>query len=442
MSDRYTNYLLWSSVARSMSYPEVLQVEPTNVCNLSCVMCVRRTWRQTDYNHMSFSLFQKIVDESVGRVRKIALYGFGEPLAHPRFTDFVRYARSQLGDDVFLHFVTNGTLMDESKAKTVFEAGVNQVAFSIDAPELEPLWRIRVGTQRYSVLDNLSVTARLKEDFGARVGIATVLMKSNYKLLPELVRRAADLNLDFVVVSHMVPYHPALVGEAVYTTASREAVEFYKATGSNLDTLAKDAIYDAMLTHYKLVSSGKQQLYLELVEKISQKGYSVNVDIARDAVSRENLLRDVEAYLEEAKEIARSAGLEIQLPSTYADSLSRSCPYIDEKAVMILQDGNVAPCMDLAYEHPLYTNLHVKTIKAVHFGNVKNESLEEIWNKPDFVRFRKARENLPKGVPWCADCPFATRRCWYTESNNYDCYGNDVGCNECIYSAGLAHCII
>ncbi|MGB9708786.1 MAG: radical SAM protein [Infirmifilum sp.] len=425
-----------------MAYPEVLQIEPTNVCNLSCIMCVRRTWGQQRFGHMDLSLYKKVIDESVGKVRRIALYGFGEPLAHPLFPDFVRYARTRLGDNVFLHFVTNGTLFDPERARNIFEAGVDQVAFSIDAPELGTLSRIRIGSQQYSVLDNLESAARLKGEYGSKLGIATVLMKSNYRLLPRLVEKAVQLELDFVVVSHVVPYHPMLVGEAVYTTASREAVEFYKSTGGRIDALAKEAIYDAMLTHHKLVSSGKQQLYIQLVEKIFEKGYSVNADIARDAVARESILRDVELYLEAAREIARNAGIEIRLPSVYADSLQRSCPYIDEKATMILQDGSVTPCMDLAYEHPAYTNLHSKIIKAVRFGNVAEESLEEIWNKPEYVKFRKTRENLSKGVPWCGDCPFATKRCWYTESNQYDCYGNDVGCNECIYSAGLAHCIL
>ncbi|MEZ0346354.1 MAG: radical SAM protein [Infirmifilum sp.] len=425
-----------------MSYPEVLQVEPTNICNLSCIMCVRRTWSQKNYSHMDFELFKKIIDESTGKVRKMALYGFGEPLSHPLFVNFIRYARAGLGDGAFLHFVTNGTLMDERKATEVFEAGIDQVAFSVDAPDMEPLGKIRVGSQRYDVLGNLRSAARIKKDYGVSLGVALVLMRSNYKLLPRLVSRAAELNLDFVVVSHIVPYHAAMVNEAVYTTASREAVEFYKASGGNLDSLAKEAIYDTLLAHHTLSSSGKQQLYLKLVNKIAEKGYSVNSDIARDAIAREELLLEVERYISEAREIAVQNGIDIRVPSVYADSLKRSCPYIEEKAMMILQNGDVAPCMDLAYEHPLYTNLHVKIVRAKHFGNVRKESIEEVWNKPEFVMFRKVREKLSLGVPWCADCPFATKKCWYTDQNEYDCYGNDVGCNECIYSARLAHCIL
>lgn len=391
---------------------------------------------------MSWGLFKKIIDESAGRVRRLALYGFGEPLNHPRFVEFAAYARAVLGDRAFIHFVTNGTLMDGYTARRVFEAGVDQVAFSVDAPDLKPLSEIRVGAQRYDVLGNLRETARVKRDYGARVGVAVVLMKRNYRMLPEIVERAGELGLDFVVVSQMVPYHPALVGESVYTMASREAVSFFKETGGKLDALAREAIYDSMLAHYTYASSGRRQLYIQLVEKIASKGYSVNADIAGEAIRREALLREVEEYIEKAREVARTYGLEARLPSVYADALKRSCPYVDENAMMILWDGSVAPCMDLAYDHPLYTNFHVKRIRAVRFGNVAQESIEEVWNKPRYVQFRRVRRKMPSSVPWCADCPFATKKCWFIDANEYDCYGNEVGCNECIYSAGLAHCIL
>jgi MoaA/NifB/PqqE/SkfB family radical SAM enzyme len=109
---------------------------------------------------------------------------------------------------------------------------------------------------------------------------------------------------------------------------------------------------------------------------------------------------------------------------------------------MILWNGDVVPCMDLAYTHPLYTNLHPKIIKKLVFGNLEKQSLSDVWSSSSFKWFRETRKNLSKNVPWCGDCQFATRDCWYIRVNEYDCYGNEVGCNECIYSAGLAHCLI
>lgn len=425
-----------------MAFPEVLQVEVTNECNLSCVMCVRRTWRNQRFAHMDQALFRKVFDEASGRVRRAALYGFGEPLCHPEFPELVRYAREALGDSAYLLTVTNGTLMTPQVARSVFDAGLDEVAFSVDAPEVGTLSRIRVGSSSYDVLRNLRAVAAIKKDYGARLGISVVIMRSNYRLLPRLAEKAVELDLDFLVASHMVPYHPALVGEAVYTTASREAVEFYRREGVRLSSIAREALYDAFLEHFTWVSRGAKEQYLKLVEKIAVKGYSVNYEIVEDALTREHLLSEVEEFIELARVVATEHGLEARLPGVHADSLSRECPYVEHNAAVVLADGEVAPCMDLAYEHPLYTNMHGKLVRRVSFGNVRESPLEEVWSSPRYASFRRLRQNLPAGVPWCADCPFATRRCWFLDTNEYDCYGNEVGCNECLYSAGLAHCII
>lgn len=425
-----------------MGYPEGLQVEPTNECNLSCVMCVRRTWRGGAFGFMDLGLYRRLVDEGSGKLRRLALYGFGEPLLHPGFPEMVRYAREVLGDSAYILTVTNGTLMSPARAAEVFGAGIDEVAFSVDAPELDLLSRIRVGVQSYDVLGNLRSAARLKEDYGVRLGVSLVLMKSNYRRLPRVAEAAGELGLDFLVVSHVVPYSPGMVGEAVYTTASRFSVEFYEKSGQDLSVLAREAMQDEFLLHYTYASRGKRKLYLQLVDRLASSGYSVNAEIVRDALSKKSLFEEVQLYLKEAARIAEEYGVEVKLPSLYADAKRRSCPYIDSNYAVVLWNGDVVPCMDLAYTHPLYTNMHYKLVRRVVFGNASREPLGEIWESPRYRAFREARRKLSDNVPWCGDCPFATSNCWYVSANEFDCYGNEVGCNECLYSAGLAHCLV
>lgn len=423
-------------------FPDVVQFEVTNTCNLSCVMCVRRTWRAQSFGHMDFNLYKRVIDEGAGKLRRVVLYGFGEPLTHPLFPEFVRYARSALGDNAYVLTVTNGTLVDARAATEVFEAGIDEVAFSIDAPDVESLSAIRVGSESFDVLKNLRAVSELKLEYGARLGISTVLMRSNYRMLPRLVEQAAEAGVDYVVASHVVPYHPDIVKEAVYTTASAEAVKFYKQAGQKLGVLAREALYDAFLSHFTWQERGSRQLYLSLLEGIARKGYALNYELVEDALLKEQLLRDVEDTISAARDIATVYGLEVKLPSVYADAKSRECPYVKQNATMILRNGEVVPCMDLAYEHPLYTNMHAKIVKQVSFGNVSEKPLSEIWSSEKYVGFRALRSNLTSTTPWCADCSFSTRKCWYIETNDYDCFGNEVGCSECLYSANLAHCII
>lgn len=405
-------------------------------------MCIRRTWRAQEFGHMDFDLYRRVIDEGAGRLRRVSLYGFGEPFTHTRFPEFVRHAREALGDTAYILTVTNGTLLNTRIASEAFRAGIDEIAFSVDAPEIEPLSRIRVGSESYDVLGNLRAAAKLGREYGARLGVSTVLMRSNYRMLPRIVERAAEADLDYLVASHVVPYHPVLVSEAVYTTASAEAVRFYKKSGHKLGALAREALYDTFLAHYTWQERGSRQLYLSLLEGIARAGYTLNYELAEDALSREHLLQDVENTLATAKDIATAYGLEVKLPSVYADARNRECPYMKQNATMILRTGEVVPCMDLAYDHPMYTNMHAKVVKRVSFGNVNEKPLSEIWSSEKYVSFRATRSNLVKYVPWCADCSFSTRKCWFIETNEYDCHGNEVGCSECLYSANLAHCII
>jgi len=424
-----------------MSHPEGLQVEPTNLCNLACVMCVRNTWIGEKFGYMDFELFKRVIDESGGKLKRLALYGYGEPLFHPKFAEMVRYARES-SESTYILTVTNGTLMSSQTAVKIFSAGINEVAFSIDAPELGLLSKIRVGSAEYDVLGNLRTASKMKEDYGVRLGIAVVLMKWNYGLLPRIARMAGELDLDFLVVSHLVSYSEAMMKETVYTTASEKALEFFEEQAGDIEELAREAVYDVMLRHYAHTSTGKMELYLQLIGKLASAGYTLNSEICRDAQGKREMLGEVQACLDETARVAREYGMEVKLPTVHADANKRSCPYIDQDYAVVLWNGDVAPCMDLAYTHPLYTNMHPKIVKKRVFGNVSEQPLSEIWNSPSYMRFRRIRRDLPRSIPWCGDCPFATRDCWYIRANEYDCYGNEVGCNECIYSAGLAHCII
>ena len=60
-----------------------LYIEPTSHCNLECVMCSRRNWKNETKGHMEVSLFDKIVNEIPNSVNRIFFGGVGEPLHHP-----------------------------------------------------------------------------------------------------------------------------------------------------------------------------------------------------------------------------------------------------------------------------------------------------------------------------------------------------------------------
>ncbi len=426
-----------------LSYPRGIQVEVTNRCNLDCVMCIRRTWRGVEFRDIDPNIYRRLVDESAGRLERLALYGFGEPLANPRIVEMARYARERLGD-TFIHLVTNGTLFSGRVARELLST-LDQVAFSIDSFKAARLATIRRGASSYDVMANLEAAARM-EGRRAQVGVAVVVMKANYRELPEMVREAGEMGVDFMVFSHLVPYMESLGGQAVYALVSREAVALAEKMGEKIVELGHKAVYEMLGEIYGKyggsAKGGAYEKYMQIWRRLESRGYGLNEDLVLDALRRKELLDEVEEKLREAEEVAAEYGVELDAPGVYADSTRRSCPYIDMDTAMVLASGEVVPCMDFAYTHTLYVNMHLKTIRRVSFGNLGEMSMEEIWNSPRYRSFREVRRNFSRNIPWCSDCPFSTRHCWYTVENVYDCYGNEAGCNECIYSTGLAKCII
>jgi len=93
--------------------PIRLWIEPTDHCNLSCVMCPNKDLPKEKKGFMDLNLFQKIIDEAAAFAFDAHLLHRGESLLHPRFFEMARYANDK-GVRTKLH--TNATVLDEKKS--------------------------------------------------------------------------------------------------------------------------------------------------------------------------------------------------------------------------------------------------------------------------------------------------------------------------------------
>lgn len=107
--------------------PEILQVEPTEACNLKCVMCFRGKG-DFDAGPMDFSLYEKIIDQAAGAgVRTLRLYFRGESLLHPRIADMAEYAVGKGIPRVELN--TNGQLLTRELSEKLIRSGLHRIFF-------------------------------------------------------------------------------------------------------------------------------------------------------------------------------------------------------------------------------------------------------------------------------------------------------------------------
>ena len=113
------------------------------------------------------------------------------------------------------------------------------------------------------------------------------------------------------------------------------------------------------------------------------------------------------------------------------------CDFVEDGAAFITADGDVAPCFRFAHDGQEYVFGRKKKVKAVSFGNIKDNSLTEIWNKKDYLTFRF--QNYASRYPSCIDCDYV-EFCDYITTSEADCRANEPSCADCLWCRGVIAC--
>ncbi len=115
----------------------------------------------------------------------------------------------------------------------------------------------------------------------------------------------------------------------------------------------------------------------------------------------------------------------------------RRCNFVKGKSTVIRWDGKVSPCYRLSHSYREYIFGREVNVIPHFFGNIKDESLAEIWTRDDYVIFRYVVEN--SFYASCIDCKLA-EGCYYTLTTLSDCFGNSPNCGDCLWSRRIAIC--
>jgi tungsten cofactor oxidoreducase radical SAM maturase len=190
-------------------------IEITSKCNLNCKMCFRRFWHDK-VMEMPFNSYLKILDQlkEFHNLEMVYLGGIGEPFVHSQIIEIIRRTKD-LG--VRVEFETNGTLLNRY-AEDIVRLGVDNIIVSIDAPNPKVYEDIR-GTDLNKIENNLTYLQEIKKKLNAHspgVEIEVVAMKSNVKLLPDILPLASKLGATSIIISNIMPFSEELSGEVLY----------------------------------------------------------------------------------------------------------------------------------------------------------------------------------------------------------------------------------
>jgi len=104
--------------------------------------------------NMKTNLVRSLIKQAgQGKVNKLYLSGFGEPLIDKRLPEFVEYAKTQGIDNISV--VTNGYLLTPQIADSLVESGLNEIIISMDGFTSETYDRIRIGLNFEKLAENI-----------------------------------------------------------------------------------------------------------------------------------------------------------------------------------------------------------------------------------------------------------------------------------------------
>jgi MoaA/NifB/PqqE/SkfB family radical SAM enzyme len=174
----------------------LLQVESALACNLRCIMCPWKEFREGAHER---GIMRQEVWESIwphlNEVKSVDFTGGGEPLLQPRLAEWIGNAKS-CGCETGV--LTNGLLLNREMAKKLIAAGLNWICVSIDGASKEEYERIRGGSSFEKVCENLAGVAKLRASETPMIMINFVMMSANLNQLEHIVRLAAQLGVDHV----------------------------------------------------------------------------------------------------------------------------------------------------------------------------------------------------------------------------------------------------
>ena len=361
-----------------------LYIEPTDMCNLDCDMCLRHTW-EANMGRMSQEIFDAILNSLRLMEQKPVVFfgGIGEPTFHPYTLTWIK-AVKETGARVEL--ITNGTTLNEKSSRLLIDSGLDVLWVSIDGSHAESYADLRLGQEHERVVHNLRQFSQMRSGghkAQPQIGIAFVAMKRNVKDLVDVIKIGKQVRASYFSVSNVMPY-----------TEDMQDEQLYKGLMSNIAYLSSPWLPKISLPKLDM-SDAARQMFFDVINS----GLSVNY--AGNSFSGAN---DV-------------------------------CNFIENGTMTVAWDGKVSPCWPLMHTHSSYLHGKLHRQRRHVVGDVREKSLTEIWLDSDYLAYRQKVQSFAFApCTFCGGCDLA-------ESNDEDCIGNEFpACGSCLWSQGVIQC--
>lgn len=154
------------SVAHAETRLTRLFVEPTILCNLSCLdnVCASKSalvkYRNRPY--LPLTEFKAILDDVGPQLNRIDLFNFGESFLNKDAAAMIEYVKERY-PNIYLFASTNGNVLTKDVMRRLISAGMDALLFSVDGADQESYSRYRCKGDFDKVYRNMAFICEEKE---------------------------------------------------------------------------------------------------------------------------------------------------------------------------------------------------------------------------------------------------------------------------------------
>jgi MoaA/NifB/PqqE/SkfB family radical SAM enzyme len=205
--------------ARPWGFPTLLQVEPTNRCNLRCRVCPAGTGLKRPAGDMSLDMFKDLIDHLGKFVLVMMFWDWGEPFLNSGAYEMIQYAR-RAGVKVVCS--TNGHVFaDDENARRVVNSGLDVLVFSLDGITQETYQTFRTRGNIETVVQGIRNVVEQRRRLRSAtpvVNLRFIVMKHCEHEIPQLRPYARSLGVDVLTLRkfHFVPGTEKAVRDAAH----------------------------------------------------------------------------------------------------------------------------------------------------------------------------------------------------------------------------------
>lgn len=368
---------------RAFLGPAQLRINPMGaVCNHTCPMCwlqhldpaeKRRIFKEDRASGMGLDDYRAFFDGAPRGITEVNVVGGGEPLVHPECVEIMAEVKRR-GWRGYL--ITNGTLLDEDKARALVAMGWDRVRVSTHAGDATTYTAVQ-GIDHFERLrENLRTYDRVRREAGkerrCQLHVHHVIQRENLGTLASMFAFAESVGADHVVFEAVFALSPERrLTPVELESAARELGEAAqgRAISSNAPEIVAGLMREHAATSAEWEAAGRApDEPIPAPERVDAPAPPVEEPPAAEAP-------EVDAPVAEAPAVetppAEPPHPDVPVPDHPWRPAARCSVGFD--SAFVTAQGDVMPCC--------FSNEVM--------GNVRQQSFRDIWYGERYVDFRK-----------------------------------------------------